>query len=54
VDEHLSFLKVLSTLSSPKGLGSSSLGAPIIVYRLSLGFETSKIKSFKVEGVEKI
>jgi len=54
VDEHLSFLKVLSTLSSPKGLGSPSLGAPIIVFRLSLGFKASKIKHFKVEGVEKI
>jgi hypothetical protein len=54
VDEHLSSLKVLSTLSSPKGLGSPSLGAPIIVYRLSSGFKTSKIKRFKVEGVEKI
>jgi hypothetical protein len=54
VDEHLSSLKMLSTFSSPTGLSSPSLGAPIIVYRLSLGFKTSKIKHFKVEGVAKI
>jgi len=54
VDEYLISLKVLSVLSSPKGLGGPSLRAPIIVFRLSLGFKTNKIKHFKVKGVEKI
>lgn len=33
-----------------KGLGSPSLGTPIVVYRLLLGFKTSKIQSPKVGG----
>jgi len=55
VNELLSFLKkcvhflVTFNARGSKGLRNLSLGAPIAIYISLFGFETSKIKSFKVE-----